>query len=174
MTARLDRFAQRRFGARLQLLQNLRRNFLRQVAPALNFHPDRPGPFAAHGIGHQHFLARDFRPAPAHEAFDGIHRLRRMNHPQAGGRTPHHRRSAGPRKMDHRRRQPLSLRIRDHVRDAASTVAISELVVPRSMPTISFIAINLKFAVQRSKKFAGDQGVWAQFRDYSTGRPVVP
>jgi hypothetical protein len=35
----------------------------------------------------------------------------------------------------------------------ASTVAMSELVVPRSMPTMSFIALNLKFAVQSSKKW---------------------
>src|ERR1039458_789269 len=35
-----------------------------------------------------------------------------------------------------------------------STVAINELVVPKSMPTMSLIAASLKFTVQRSKKFA--------------------
>ena len=45
----------------------------------------RPGAFASDRISHQHFLARNFRAAPAHETFDGIDRFRRLEDAHAIG-----------------------------------------------------------------------------------------
>ncbi len=75
-------------GVTLQLLEDFRRNFLGSPWPPVNLNRHRAGAFAFDRVGDEHFLGRNVGATAAHEAFDGIDRLRRLEDPHSIGLLP--------------------------------------------------------------------------------------
>lgn len=113
-----DGFAKVGFSGVLQLLEDFSRDFLRREVAAVNRDCHWPRALAAHGIGHEHLLARDLRTAPAHEAFHGIDRAGRVEDAHAVGGVTDDRGGVGCGEVDDAGAEAVPVGVGDDVGDA--------------------------------------------------------